>query len=224
MEVTIINRNFYKYNLDFFSKDSEELYYFLGFVAADGYISNEAIEIGLNEKDIEILKKFRDLIVPDKPLYYKAKTHSFTLKINMTDKIKDIKAFYHMSTNKKLEEMEFPTISPKYLKDFIRGYIDGDGCIDTGKAYRNNTIYIGPRIRILGGYCFLEKMNEEIRNIIPHKTNAISKKGRENIYYVTYNFSTADRILHWLYDKCNICLRRKQERYLQVINKIKMKI
>ena len=35
----------YKYNWDFFEKDSKELYYFLGFVAADGYISDNDIEI-----------------------------------------------------------------------------------------------------------------------------------------------------------------------------------
>ena len=34
----------YNYNWDFFENESEELYYFLGFVAADGYISDNEIE------------------------------------------------------------------------------------------------------------------------------------------------------------------------------------
>ena len=29
----------YSYNYNFFNQDSEELYYFLGFIAADGYLS-----------------------------------------------------------------------------------------------------------------------------------------------------------------------------------------
>ena len=66
----------YQYNWDFFKKPSEELYYFLGFVAADGYISNDEIEIGLNESDKALLERFRDLICPDKPLYEKKKTHA----------------------------------------------------------------------------------------------------------------------------------------------------
>lgn len=40
----------YKYNWDFFEKDSEELYYFLGFIAEDGYINDYAIEIELSKK------------------------------------------------------------------------------------------------------------------------------------------------------------------------------
>ena len=72
----------YNYNWDFFKQESEELYYFLGFVAADGYLTENEIEIGINEKDVCLLEKFRDLIVPNKPLYYKESTHSYTLKIS----------------------------------------------------------------------------------------------------------------------------------------------
>ena len=41
----------YSYQWNFFKQPSENLYYFLGFVAADGYVSNCDIEIGINQKD-----------------------------------------------------------------------------------------------------------------------------------------------------------------------------
>ena len=72
----------YHYNWNFFDTPSEELYYFLGFVAADGYISNSEIEIGLAKNDIALLERFRNLICPEKPLYKRVKTNSFTLKIS----------------------------------------------------------------------------------------------------------------------------------------------
>ena len=204
----------YNYNWSFFEEDSEELYYFLGFVAADGYVSNNEIEIRLNEKDVYLLEKFRDLIVPDKPLYYKSRTNSYTLKISCKKYIKKFKNFYGMTTNKKHEEMTFPNIPEQYIKDFIRGYIDGDGCIDTTKAYQGENIYVGQRLRILGNYEFLNSLNAETKKVINHNTNTISQKGTENVYVITYNFKTANNILHWLYDDCTICLPRKQAKVL----------
>lgn len=206
----------YKYNWDFFNVDSEELYYFLGFIAADGYISNNEIEIGLNEKDLHILEEFRNLIVPDKPINYKKSSNSYTLKISCRNRIKKFKDFFDMTTNKKHEEMVFPDIPEKYLKDFIRGYVDGDGTIDTTKGYRGDKVYIGPRLRILGNYEFLKKMNEITKGIYNHKTNAISRKGKENVFILTYNFSTANAILKWLYTDSSIHLNRKYTKFLEV--------
>ena len=195
----------YKYNWNFFNKQSEELYYFLGFIAADGYISNNEIEIGLNESDKDLLDKFKILICPDK-------THAYVLKISCKNKISHLKKFFSMTTNKKAEEIRFPNIPCKYVKDFIRGYVDGDGCIDTTKGYYKNNIYIGPRIRILGNYDFLKEMNKSIKKTINHNTNAVRKKSNENVYCLTYNFSTAKKILKWLYKDCSICLQRKYDR------------
>ena len=200
----------YDYNWNFFNEDSEELYYFLGFVAADGYLTDNEIEIGINENDVILLERLRNLIVPNKPLYYKEKTHSYTLKISCKSLMNDFKNFYGITTNKKHLEMSFPYIPSEYVRHFIRGYVDGDGCIDTAKGYRGEKIYIGKRLRILGNYNFLYSLNEKTKEIYNHKTNAINKKGKENVYVITYNFKTATNILHWLYDDCNICLPRKQ--------------
>ena len=132
----------YKYNWNFFNTDSEELYYFLGFVAADGYVSDGEIEIRLNKKDLPIIKKFRDLIVPEKPIYEKQDTNSFLLKISGKKQMGKFKNFFNMLSNKKHREIEFPSDIPSnHIKDFIRGVIDGDGCIDTTKGYRKDKIY-----------------------------------------------------------------------------------
>lgn len=208
----------YKYNWAFFETDSEELYYFLGFVAADGYISDNDIEIGLNVQDENLLERFRDLICPNKPIYKKDRTNSCTLKISCKSKINRFKEFFSMVSNKKHEEMIFPNIEDKYIKHFIRGYIDGDGTIDTTKGYKNNKVYIGLRLRILGNYEFLNELNKKTKLIYPHKTNAISKKGQENVYVITYNFSTARALLEWLYENSNIYLNRKHAKFLEYQN------
>ena len=216
----------YNYNWNFFKKDSEELYYFLGFVAADGYISDNTIEIGLNEKDLELLEKFRDLIVPGKPIYHKKRTNSYTLKISCLKNIESFKSFYSMFTNKKHEEIQYPNIPSEYQKDFIRGYIDGDGTFDTTKGYQTvngeRKVYRGLRLRILGNIGFLARLNEETRKAYNHKTNSISKKGKENVYVITYNFSTASNLLEWIYKDANIFLKRKYDKYNKLKEELKI--
>lgn len=208
----------YEYNWDFFEIDSEELYYFLGFVAADGYISNNDIEIGLNIKDKELLERFRDLICPDKPIYNKSRTNSCLLKISCKSRINRFKEFFSMVTNKKHAEIMFPIIPDEYIRHFIRGYIDGDGSIGIAKAYKNDKIYTGLRLRILGNYDFLYELNERTKLIYPHKTKAITKKGNENVYEITYNFSTAQALLEWIYEDSNIYLDRKHAKFLEYQN------
>ena len=205
------------YKLDFFEQDSEELYYFLGFIASDGYITDERIEIYLNIKDEAIIKKFVELICPDATIKYDGKTNSCGFTIYNKVLAAKYKKFFSMTTNKKAFELRFPLIPINYIKDFIRGYIDGDGCIDTTKSYRNNKAYVGPRLRILGNYEFLKTLNEVTKVFVHHNTNAIAKKGKENVYYVAYNFSTAERLLEWLYKDSKISLERKYNKAINLI-------
>ena len=44
----------YIINFDFFNNDSEELWYFYGLLASDGYINDNVIELCLNNKDEKI--------------------------------------------------------------------------------------------------------------------------------------------------------------------------
>ena len=206
----------YHYNWNFFT-DSERMYYFLGFVAADGYITDNEIEIGVNVQDAYLLEQFRDWIVPGKPIYIKEKTNSVLLKLNCKSRMWSFKSFFGMSTNKKEQEMIFPkNIPEEFVKDFVRGVIDGNGCIDTTKGYKKDKIYIGSRLRILGNQNFLAGLNEATKHFINHNTNAINKKSKANVYCITYNFNTARNILSWVYDNNKICLIRKYQRYLEV--------
>lgn len=208
----------YPINFEFFKNDSEEYWYFLGLISSDGYISDNNIEICLNKKDKFILERLKNLICPTKPLYEKKSTHSIKFTICSTILCKELKEILSMTTNKKYIEIKFPKVPEKYLKDYIRGLIDGDGCIDTTKAYQKDNIYIGPRLRILGNRTFLLEMLEEIRKQVDNKTKSVNKKGKENVWYVTFNFKTANDILNWCYKDCNICLDKKYKKFEEVCN------
>lgn len=202
----------YNYNFDILEKESPEKYYFLGFLAADAYISDKGINFELNVKDRYMVEKLRDYICPEKPVYNHEKTNSVAFSITNKKKCSELKKYFSMTSNKKTEEIRFPEVPNEYLRDFIRGIIDGDGNINTTKGYKGNKIYIGARLRILGSEIFLKELNEKTKLLYPHNTNAISKKGKENIYVVTYNFKTARELLKIIYYDGCLCLKRKFDR------------
>lgn len=211
----------YNYNKNFIILNNPNYWYISGLLAADGYISDETVELVLNEKDFHIIESIRNIICNDKPIYYKSKTNAYCLKLNNKILSSHYKELFSMTSNLKHKEMIFPNIPDEYLKDFIRGYIDGDGCIDKAKAQQivNNekVYYHGIRLRILGNYNFLYEMNEQIKKFVPNKTKAIHKKGKENVFVVTYNFSTAKQILGWIYsDNPELFLHRKYKKFLSL--------
>lgn len=202
----------YNYNFDILEKESPEKYYFLGFIAADGHVSDKAVHFELNVKDKYMVEKLRDYICPEKPVYNHEKTNSVALSITHRGKSSELKKYFSMISNRKTEEIRFPEVPDEYLRDFIRGIIDGDGSIDTTKGYRGDKVYIGARLRILGNEIFLKELNEKTKLLYKHNTNAVSRKGKENIYVVTYNFKTARELLKIIYYDGCLCLKRKFDR------------
>lgn len=202
----------YNYNFDILEKESPEKYYFLGFLAADGSLTNNGIIFELNEKDRYMVKKLNDYICPEKKVAFREKTNSYRASFFNIKMTKKLKKYFSMISNKKTEEIRFPKVPDEYLRDFIRGIIDGDGNIDSTKGYKGNKIYIGARLRILGNEIFLKELNEKTKLLYPHNTNAVNKKGKENIYVITYNFKTARELLKIIYYDGCLCLKRKFNR------------
>jgi len=99
----------YKYNIDLIKNDSEFKYYFMGLVAADGYISSKSnrIEITLCEKDIGILIVIRDILAPGRPLIYKDNQKAYRLTIECSEIKEEIMKFFN--TTDKTNNLVFPT-------------------------------------------------------------------------------------------------------------------
>jgi intein-encoded DNA endonuclease-like protein len=119
-------------NHDFLDEINEHSAYFLGFFMADGYINKNSINICINQKDIEILEYFQKMICPDIPIKKFVLTTingnpSYMCNYRFTSKILANKLYgFGVQTPKSGKEI-FPPMPSKYIKDFIRGYFDGDG-------------------------------------------------------------------------------------------------
>lgn len=125
-----------KYTLDLegFEKDSHEKFYWLGLLASDGYVakSEPRVRIELKEDDKDILIKFLEFCQSNSPITYRKNNQGSKCAcatINSA-KLKRLLAEYNIVPNKsKTFIIPLDKIPNDYIWDFVRGLMDGDGCI-----------------------------------------------------------------------------------------------
>ena len=214
---TIINyQNITKFNEHIFDViNSEEKAYWLGFIYADGYIDANCncFELSLKSSDSEHLYKF------NKFMEYEGDNVKFD-SVKCNGKICGRARWY--ITNKHLWntlnslgiipnkslKLVFPNIdifvSKDLIKHFIRGYVDGDGCISYNDPQHKHM-----NIGLLGTYDFLM----EVQNYIPSSLHKLQK--HNNVYNLVINGSAGYKVVKYLYENSTISLSRKYEKYLE---------
>lgn len=196
--------------------NTEEQFYWLGFMYADGNISKEGnrVEIRLSLKDKDHLEKFRKFL-----------QLTTEIRIGETNGIK----FCHLSVrNKHLWNtlnrlgcvpqksltLAFPNL--KLFKNtvnilhFIRGYVDGDGCLTISKDGDK----LRTRLTIVGTKSFLTSINCLFSN-----KGYIRNKSTENYTNQAFELKFSDipsrRLARYLYENATIYLDRKYEKFLE---------
>lgn len=201
----------YNYNLKFFEKVNKESSYFIGLLFADGSISDKGkITLNLSKKDIEIVEIFKEKLKTNKPIFSVKKTNS--ISFSFQNKIISEQLYnFGLIPNKSLILKFSDKIPSEYLKDYIRGYFDGDGCVSITKNKNSSSL----RVHFVGTYEMLEGIQNVLinkLNITKTKINQISKNKN------TFQFEIRrknDIILfrdYIYYDNC-ICLTRKKEKF-----------
>ncbi|ABS83598.1 mobile intron protein [Bacillus phage 0305phi8-36] len=212
-----------KYTLDesfFETIDTQEKAYWLGFMYADGYVSNTRndynVGIALGIKDKGHLSRFKEALRATHPIgEYEGNSYGvgtkycrfrFTSKTMYTHLVE--KGVFE---NKSLI-LKFPSedIVPKHLvHHFIRGYFDGDGSFSySGK--RDDTY----AVKIMGTREFLTTLAEHI----DHKPT-LHKRHTDTKNSYSLEFMAKDDVRkfgRYIYNGANIYLFRKYQRYLKV--------
>lgn len=198
--------------------DTEEKAYWLGFIFADGYVSNigNKFELSLKASDAPHLEKFNKFVGGEVD----------KVKINKVycNKIEYQRCRWSIS-NKHFRErlislgcvpnksliLTFPDESifsdKSLIRHFIRGYWDGDGCL----SWRNLEHTI-PSISVLG----TESMLNGIKRNIPGISNyslRLNNKENEFTQILSADNKVAFNITKYLYDSSTIYLQRKYEIY-----------
>jgi hypothetical protein len=103
---------------------SNEAFYWLGFIMADGHFNkNKMLEINLSIKDYEHLVKFSKFIE------YSKKLVEPSIKVSISDIYDYLKTTFNVSSTKTYNPCNLEHLSGDSFFSFIIGFIDGDGCI-----------------------------------------------------------------------------------------------
>lgn len=137
------NARYKKYKIDETVFDKNKLNakacYFLGFLMADCCIDGDkAIRINLSPKDKIILQKINRFLKSNNPIRYKRrwdkrrkKFYDSVLLVITSVKLVNVLKVYGIVKAKGGKEFIPQNIPKKYIRDFIRGYFDGDGFVGT---------------------------------------------------------------------------------------------
>lgn len=205
-----------KYPLDenvFEVINTEEKAYWLGFLYADGYVSDSKndIEIGLAEKDLEHLNKARMFFQTDRPLHKKVKRMNdreyIGYKLMITSNKIKTDLINKGCVNKKSLILKFPTEEqvPKFLlSHFIRGYFDGDGSVTHSNYGRQIAA------EILGASDFIDGLNDWVGfNSTKHSFNHSPSTFRIQMFG-----AKAQSFYERIYGNAHIYLDRKYIKYV----------
>ena len=201
--------------------DTEEKAYWLGFLYADGSVTNKykrhVVEISLKEDDIVHLLKFNDFIGLDKKLH-RVKVADAKCGDVVCRRCRIIVSSKHLCDTlekygcvpKKSLILQFPNLSifqsEQLVYDFIRGYIDGDGSIRlVGKNVC--TIYLS----VLGTKEFLTGMLDVLKS--PSDSYHIYHQHENNTYTLVWKTKESRRIADLIYGNASISLDRKYGKY-----------
>jgi hypothetical protein len=210
-------RRKYRINENYFDTiNSQEKAYFLGLLYADGCNTTNEYEIrlGLQTKDKALVERLRDVLFPDgRPLrHIKSHIDKKGMKCGemweLTVRNKHMSGMLerHGMVARKTFVLAFPEwLRPDLVPHFIRGYNDGDGCIES--AYKQQC-----RVELLGTREFCEGVVKSI----PDTEIRTHIYPRGSIYDLVINGRYALQFLDWIYAGSTIHFLRKHEKYLEL--------
>lgn len=226
----IKKKSAYFYNKNFFKEIfTESQSYWLGFIFADGWITKYELGIELNKNDDNHLKKFNKDISGNLSILYRTRKPTIIdgrqtgfrdtclLQINSKEMVDDL--VKHGCVQNKSLIIEKPKyVSEEYLKHFIRGYFDGNGCIrfDKKELVSGKKEYL--RICIsTGSKNFADWMFDYLSN--KNINNYITQQEDRNSYNVWICSDSLISFLNYIYKDASVYLDRKFKIYEDIIKK-----
>ena len=200
------------YSLDesiFHKIDSHEKAYWLGFIAADGNVCNNALKIGLSSKDTEHLKKFKAFLKSDHPIHIyhpkvKGKVYESCEFSVRSDRIVADLLKLNITANKS-KTLIPAALKSKYLSSYILGIIDGDGCFYLDKKGQMHLSIVGslPIIQFI--------MDTLVKECDITATKITEHKSGDGVYLSYFGGNNKIKsIVDFLYQNTEVWLDRKR--------------
>ena len=203
------------YNI-FDSIDTEEKAYWLGFLYADGNIASgrPKISVNLSIKDENHLRKFMKFLNYTYDMRYQHLSNGDLCRMSFDSSHMTNTLISYGCVPKKSLIVKFPNTNifkdSSLIKDFIRGYFDGDGCV----TYKNSKHTI-PEITIVGTKDMLDNFSKYFNLGHQHIRLHHPETGNLDTYVLIATDRKAWNCLEYLYKDATIYLDRKFDRYLE---------
>lgn len=218
--IKIRNKNEYKIKKvdnDFFEKiDTQEKAYILGFIYADGCITNHALQIKISKKDIELLEKIKSVLHSDHKIGVYTNNNGYgigneycAIRIQSHKIENDLKLLGIIP--RKTKTISFPTnaqVPENLLRHFIRGFFDGDGSV-----YKHDY----PAISFTGTYAMLCGIKQEMQKITNTQANIYPYKNKDVFDYKVGGTNQMKKIYDYLYKDATIFLGRKKNKFEEIL-------
>jgi hypothetical protein len=197
-------------NEEYFTKWGPNMAYLLGYILADGCIMkgvykgySDALKFGVQLKDKDILEKIKKELSAEHSIsIVRNAAHLSVTSQKLVDSLKRLGITYRKSLK------ETPAdVPPKYLTDYIRGIIDGDGGISFDKRQY-------PTLRLCGSLAtvsFVRKYFWDKFRAFSKITKRISNFPDYCLCDISYRSNTAKKIILHLYNGAGMYLNRKYQ-------------
>jgi len=180
--------------------------------------------IGFTSKDYDLITKIREMLNSSHKIGVKKDKNSenklrYCLQIGGKKIFKDLLHLGLMP--KKSKRIKLPKIPETYSKDFIRGYFDGDGCINFGfyqKNDRKNLSHILITRFTSGNKRFLEDLLKLLKKHAVIQGGCIYRK-QEGSYDLSFSVRDSFRLCEFMYKdvKENQFLKRKYNKFQEAL-------
>ena len=196
-------------NHSFFSEWSEEMAYVLGFWAADGCAHKNygAMAISFSEQSQEFLGQIKNAVASKHSIGNNKGCYTFRYNSNL--QYEDLCRIFGQDVQRKSLTMKFPGVPEPYVRHFLRGVVDGDGCIG---CYSR-----GPIAQITSGsQGFLEGVKSSVSEMIGIRGGISYGSGA---YVFRLSGIKAICFLSWIYEDSTISLWRKEKEARRIMKR-----
>ena len=193
--------------------------YVVGFFAADGYITVNrrggqywSIDIG----DQALIDKIKKTVKSEHTISVRkrngGKYTTYRLQVGSIEMCNDLRKLGY--NERKTKSLSSPNVPEKYLRDFVRGYFDGDGNVWAGITHKGSKTYT-LTIQTVFTSCssdFLEKMRKKLE--IFGIERGVLRQGKGNYYRLTYSVNNSLKLYDFMYNSPNtsaLFLKRKKD-------------
>ena len=192
--------------------DNELSAYLLGLLYADGSVTNKkrkkTLRFFQDKKDEDLLFLVRDAFKTDKPIHWSGSVG--TVEICDTPLVYHIQK-YGLVPNKTFL-IKFPKIENSLIRHFIRGYLDGDGCICYGDTTLASVSFVSTKSfceTLVSIFVDLFDIKPYLGCRHPKRNNCIRNIQIGGILQVY-------KVLDWLYKDAQYFGDRKYKKFLDI--------